>query len=341
MTAAVAVREVRDEETSEVAKPAAAVLPMTSLGRWAYEAREASQIAVSLAKTPFVPASLRDRDQSITAANVTAAILTGQELGLEPMAALRSIDVIQGTPAMRAMAMRAIVLAHGHDLWVVESTETRAIVRGQRRGSEHVQESTWTLDRATKLGLAGKENWRKQPAAMLIARATSECARLIAPDAMLGVPYSIEEIDDGGFDEARQASMATPRKAPAKRTAQRKSAEQPPAQHRPEVKTDTTQPNRGPEPEFDEPAAAPTQQSPESPELISQAQQRKMFALFKELGIEDRDERLADVAAFLGHDVASTNDVTKEEAIRLIDDLERRISGLVPEDANALFGGAP
>ena len=40
--------------------------------QWAYEARQAAQIAASLAKTSFVPASLRNK-----ADDITAAILAG------------------------------------------------------------------------------------------------------------------------------------------------------------------------------------------------------------------------------------------------------------------------
>lgn len=345
MTSAVALRE----DTQEV-------VPVTGLGRWAQEARQASAVAVSLAKTPFVPASLRDRaNAEITAANITAAILTGQELGLEPMAALRSIDVIQGTPALRAMTMRAVALAHGHDMWVVESTATRAIVRGRRKGSEHDQESVWTLDRAKGLGLAGKDNWRKQPAAMLVARATAECARLIAADALLGMPYAIEELNDGGDVEA--AEPATPAAEQPRRTAQRRTRQQPAAVHRPPVKE--VEPPADPEPDFgDDEATSPTKDAagPQSgaesgedsrfnsgpaPDPITEAQIKKVQVLYRELEVEDRDERLADVGSFVGRDVASTTELTKDEATRLIDDLERRISGMTPEESAQLFGGEP
>lgn len=178
----------------------------SSLIEWAKEAHEAHKIAVSLAKTAFVSTTLRGKPEE-----VTGAILTGHEVGLRPMAAVRSIDVIQGTPAMRAVAMRALVQSAGHDLWVEETTLTRAVVCGKRRGSEHVQKSVWTIDRAKRLGLTSKDNWTKQPDAMLIARATAECCRLIAADVLLGLPYAVEEVQDLEPDV----------EAPKKRTAKR------------------------------------------------------------------------------------------------------------------------
>lgn len=188
--------------------------PDSELLAWARDARAANLIAQSLAKTSFVSTTMRGR-----ADEITAAILTGQEVGLRPMSALRSIDVIQGTPAVRALAMRGLVQAHGHEVWVDEdeTSESRAVVYGQRKGSDHAQRSVWTIDRAEKLGLAGKDNWRKQPGAMLIARATAEVCRLIASDVLLGMPYAIEELDDTG--PSTPGEKPKPRK---RRTAARK-----------------------------------------------------------------------------------------------------------------------
>lgn len=182
---------------TEIAVREAEPAHASSLALWAEDARKAATVAVSLAKTPFVPQSLRGNTPEITASNITAAILTGQELGLEPMAALRSIDVIQGTPALRAVALRALVQSAGHEVYVAEATTTRAVVSGRRKGEEREQKSVWTMDRAKALGLVTKDNWRKQPQAMLVARATSELCRLIAADVILGVPYSVEELQDG------------------------------------------------------------------------------------------------------------------------------------------------
>jgi hypothetical protein len=180
--------------------------PESAVGRWALDVVEVHRVALSLAKTSFVPASMKNKPEE-----VTAAILAGRELGLEPMTALRSIDIIQGTPALRALTLRGLVQAAGHEVWTKEATETRAIVEGRRKGSDKVERSVWSMERATKLGLTGKDNWKKQPGVMLIARATSEVARLIAADVLMGMPYSIEELDHG-TDPAEPAPAATVRR---------------------------------------------------------------------------------------------------------------------------------
>jgi len=174
------------------------------LMQWAEGARAAFGIAQSLAKTAFVSPTFKGKPEEIT-----AAILTGQEVGLEPLSALRSIDIISGTPAMRAHALRGLVQSRGHDVWVEKQTPEEAIVCGQRKGSEHVQKSVWTLKRAERLGLTSRDNWRKQPEAMLVARATAEVCRLIASDVLLGLPYAIEELDEGDAPKPKTAKRKT------------------------------------------------------------------------------------------------------------------------------------
>lgn len=170
--------------------------------------------AKSLVKTSFVPSSYQGKPEE-----AAAAIVTGLGMGLDPLAALRSMDVIQGTPAFRALTIRAIVQSHGHEIWVEETTSHRAIVKGRRKGSDKVETSVWDMDRARGLNLTGKPNWKNQPGTMLIARATAEVGRLIAADALLGMAYSIEELEDGVVPEPVETSVAKPR---ASRTASRK-----------------------------------------------------------------------------------------------------------------------
>lgn len=229
---------VRDERPAEVVPAGAGT---SALVLWAYEARQAAMVAASLAKTSFVPASLRGKPEDIT-----AAILAGQELGLQPMASLRSMDVIQGTPALRAHAMRGLVQSHGHSIQLLESTETRCKMRGRRKGEEEWQTVTWAIERAGKLGLTGKQQWKVQPQTMLVARATGELCRLVASDVLHAMPYAAEELGD---DLAEPGEHPAPARVTAKRrTAQRKPVPEP----LPEV-----------EPAFDEP---PTPEAEETPE---------------------------------------------------------------------------
>lgn len=192
----------------EVARTEAAEQAEHPLVQWAYAAQQANNIAKSLARTSFVPDSLRNKPDDIT-----AAILAGTELGLQPMAALRSMDVIKGTPALRAHAMRGLVQSAGHQVQLVESDEQQCVIRGRRQGEGEGdwQTVTWTIERALKLGLTGKDQWKKQPQAMLVARATGEICRLIASDVLHAMPYASEELDGNGQADGAQVPRVTVR----------------------------------------------------------------------------------------------------------------------------------
>jgi hypothetical protein len=142
---------------------------------------------------------------------------------------------------------------------------------------------------------------------MLVARATSEIARWIASDAILGIPYSAEELDDEGTVVAEPVAEVKP----ARRTAQRAAR---PA------------PQPAPEPELDEPAP--------DVELITQPQQRKLHALLNERGLGDRERGLAAISFHLDRDLASTKDLTKDEASRVIEALERTAGQAEPVETD-------
>lgn len=171
----------------------------SAMEQWAQSAREVYAVAQTLAGTEFVPVAMRNKPES-----VMSAILAGGELGLSPMTALGSLDIVEGRPALRAITLRALAQSHGVEIWTEESTDTRAVVCARRAGSEHIERSEWTIERARRFvvkrdgtTLADKANWKNQPRAMLVARATSEVVRLAAADLILGIPYSVEELSDG------------------------------------------------------------------------------------------------------------------------------------------------
>lgn len=199
---------LREDRTADLAVPAdRADAAVARLAQWAQAASATHKMAQTLVETSFVPQAFRNKP-----VEATAAMLAGAEVGLNPMASLRAFDVISGTAAPRALTLRAIVQSHGHELVVAESTNERCVVRGRRKGETDWQESVWDIDRAKRLKLTGKDNWQNQPKAMLLARATAECARLVAADAILGIPYAAEELrDDPGLrEEIAPAPVATP-----------------------------------------------------------------------------------------------------------------------------------
>lgn len=277
------------------------------LGEWVQSADAAYAVAERLVQSSFVPAAFKGKP-----IEATAAILAGSEVGLSPMASLRAFDVIQGQAAPRAITLRAIVQSYGHEVIVRESTATRAIVEAKRRGSSEWQRSVWTIDRAKDLQLTGKDNWKKQPGAMLVARATSEACRLVAADAILGIGYTTEELQDGATGEP-MTYEAVPADEPAQSQTRRMSratrvAAGPPAGA-----------ESGEESGFESQPAPAT--SDETGEAITSAQSKMLHASFGEVGIKDRDQRLIYCRNLIGRDIDSSSDLTKAEASRVIDAL--------------------
>ncbi|MDX3587309.1 hypothetical protein [Streptomyces europaeiscabiei] len=181
----------RAEETAAVvAAYNASPQPTESeLEAWARDAIAISNIAANIATTSLAGQYRGKPDE------VTAVILAGHELGIQPMTSLKSIDVIQGQPALRAHAMRGLLQSKGHEIELVDSDDNRCVMRGRRKGATDWQTVVWDIPRAQKLGLLGKDQWKKQPKTMLINRATGEICRLVASDALHGMPYAAEELD--------------------------------------------------------------------------------------------------------------------------------------------------
>lgn len=209
--------------------------------------------ARSLVTTPFVPSQYQGNP-----GHAAAAIMTARGVGImDPMAALRSLDVIQGTPAFRANTLRALAQRDGHDIWVEEANSQRVIMKGRRRGDDRIQESMWDMDRARAMGLTNKDNWKKQPQAMLTARATSELVRLIAADTVAGL-YSVEELSDG--EQPADTAPAVEAKPAAKRTMRRRRVEPKPVEQ-PEAEAPAPEPVATPDPE---PTAEPAPEAAET-----------------------------------------------------------------------------
>lgn len=293
---------------AEVALTTAQDVAVHRLGEWAQSAQAAHSIAQTLVQTSFCPDGFRNKP-----GEATAAILAGIEVGLQPMAALRAFDVIQGQAAPRAITLRAVVQSHGHEMELVESTASRCKMRGRRKGSSDWQTVTWTIERAQTLGVTGKSNWKNQPQAMLVARATSELARLIASDAILGIGYSSEEVADGGTYESQIAAETTEPSAP---TGTRRMSRKP------------VEAVSAPEPEPD---------SDDAPLPVTSAQVKKIAAAMGEAGITVRADALRYVNDVLpdGREVASRNELTKDEASRVIEALESDLAQPFAEPVDA------
>lgn len=160
------------------------------------------KLSQRISNTPFVPTALRGKNEA-----VLACVLYGAELGLGPMQSLNSIHVIEGRTAMSPELMRAMVARHGHRIDVIENSATACEVKGIRSDTGSMATVRWTMEDAKLAGLAGKNNWKTYPRAMLLARATSELCRIVFPDVIAGLSYTPEEVSSiAGIEYIEQAA---------------------------------------------------------------------------------------------------------------------------------------
>ena len=256
---------------------------------WANGLAAAHQIGSALCSTAFVPASFRGKPEE-----AAAAILYGDEIGLTPTQALQSVHVINGRPGLYARTMVALLLSKGHEVWTVEKSDAKVTVAGRRKGSTHVHEETWTTGRAQKAGYTTNKKYSTDPQAMLYARAAADVCRQVAPDALAGLDYAVEEL------EMLDAPTVTVTRTTAPATkAQRKPATPPVEPEEPPL----------------EPTPTP------AVELRSDAQMRLLWKLAKAAGMDEAAFRLY-LNDSTGREIESTKDITKDEARRLIDELE-------------------
>lgn len=290
--------------------------------RWVELMKPAAELAKAIAGTDFVKSSIRNNPAAIA-----ACVLYGDEVGLGPLQSLAQISVIDGRPALSAEAMRALILASGHELWIEDSTVSKATVAGRRRDSQQISRVTWTMDDARRAHLAGKQNWRSYPRQMLAARATAELARMIFADAIGGLSI-IEELDEGAPDGEGAEQPRGRRRKREDATLTRTSRPQTPAPDEPE--TPDVPPLPG-EPGY----------SPDAP--ATETERRRMFAKFREAGIDDRIARLEIVSAVLGRRVTTTSDLSAADVAHVVESLGRAESRShsEPEPATSDTGDEP
>lgn len=288
-----------DQPTNEIA----VVRASRDTDSWTDVAGDVIKLSDHIARTQFVPKQLQGNP-----AGVAAAILTGRELDLGPMASLRGIQIIEGKPSLTAEMMAAKILAGGHAIHWVNSTDQECTVKIVRRDGLSEAEVRYTMKDAQRAGLAGKGNWAKDPRSMLRWRALSNAARMACPDVILGL-----DVGDVAPDQATGAEPST-------WTA---------------VQVNTPEPEPVEEPT---PEALPA--GSDNPETVTQAQLRKLNAQLGELqklhGEKwDKDHRrgvILQAAGLTPDAVESATELTKTQASQAIERLDELISvGLAPD----------
>lgn len=153
-----------------------------------------------------------------SAEDLLPLMLIAQAEGIHPALAAQEYDIIQGRPALNAKSVQARFQRVGGIVrWDVRTDNEATVTVAHPQGGE--LKITWTLERAKRAGLAGKEMYTKFPQQMLASRAISEAVRACLPSCLSGM-YSRAEIEDSdiGFETAPSAPRNVTPEKPQKGT---------------------------------------------------------------------------------------------------------------------------
>ncbi|MFE3229305.1 hypothetical protein [Nocardia sp. NPDC059228] len=339
MTTAIAI-----PEPVEATLVAVSPDPFATLTRYLKAMADAREFADVVCMTPMVPKFYQGNPKA-----ATVAILHGAELGFHPLQSLQQIFVVHGMPAIYARAMVALLKNRGFRFDTIETGPDRVVFQGWSPNGKESEISTWTIERAHQAGyipkidpgtgvyavnkngnLIGNEKYITEPENMLWAKAAAEVCRRLAPDVLLGIPRTVEDIES----EPEPVRVQSERVSAAEMVLASAPAPVDPAVVIETWKTATEAPsNPGAKPDTVQ-VTDSAKASTESDPPMTKIQQRKLGRLYGERGICDDAEILSRIAKFLGRPVAAPGDVTRDEAIRLLARLEENL--VMPEELETI-----
>lgn len=147
-----------------------------------------------LAKSALIPQGLRGKP-----ADVAVIVMQGMELGIGPMQALQNIACVNGKPTSEGKLLLALIQSRCPEAKIeIETSPTKATVKMTRGQNSYT--AVWDIERARKLGLMDKPNYKSQPETMLKWRAVADAARTLFSDVVLGL-LTNDEAEDVRADE--------------------------------------------------------------------------------------------------------------------------------------------
>lgn len=155
--------------------------------------------------TIFIESGMFKQDRNLTQKQqlyqAGVKIIAGVEFGIQPFAAMRGINIINGNAEMSANLMAAKVKKHPkYDYRVTKWDDDGCVIKffeipypGAKKAEwDELGESEFTLKHAETAQLASGQNWKKFARNMFFARAMSNGVRIYTPDVFYGAPVYVE-----------------------------------------------------------------------------------------------------------------------------------------------------
>jgi hypothetical protein len=262
----------------------------------------------------------------IAGATATLAALHGEKYGWQPEQSWRLLYAQNGRVSLYYEGVGALLRGAGYRIVVVERTETLSVI-ALFDPAGHRSDWEFTMDEAIRAGYVkgkgpntGSDAWRgndkynTDPKTMLYARNLTRAARIEAPHVIAGMP--IVELDD---DEPRDVGPEPATGVTSRVTAQQIAAQPHAGDVGAGLAAVLERAERVPAEQ------ARVEQPQPAPDAATDAQLRKLGAVFTDLGVKgagERAERLRIAGEVVGRPLSSSRELTKREAQTLIDTLE-------------------
>jgi hypothetical protein len=144
-------------------------------------------VGETLLESGMLPKSIRTPQAAV------AIMLAGRELGVPPMQAFTSINVIEGKPTVSPQLMMGLAERTGLvEYCNIEDDGQACTVTLLRSGGQPFTAS-FSMQDAIDMKLSGKYNWKSMPKVMRQWRAISAAYRVVFADVLAGV-YTPEEM---------------------------------------------------------------------------------------------------------------------------------------------------
>lgn len=122
-------------------------------------------------------------------------MLIAEAEGIHPIQAVQQYHVIQGLPSLKSTEVQSRFQKDGGKIKWIETTNKHAICELSHPMYDGTYKSEFTEEDARLEGLLDKDNYKKRPKAMYMARAMTRGVRAVAPSCLNNI-YSVEEIQD-------------------------------------------------------------------------------------------------------------------------------------------------
>ena len=145
---------------------------------------ELSQMALSVTKSGMF--GLKNENQALT------LMMIAQAEGIHPIQAIQQYSIINGMPSLKSTEVQARFQKGGGKINWIETSDKQAVCELSIDGQTY--KSEFNFAQATQMGLVSKDNWKRMPKQMLMARAVSSGVRALYPQCLNNM-YSVEEAE--------------------------------------------------------------------------------------------------------------------------------------------------